>query len=505
MEKVAWHNLPNCLKLSNGDAELIVTTDIGPRIVHYALAKGENILGGSPGVLDKPNQWQLWAGHRIWIAPEHPVRSYGPDNGPIGHMPEGPRGVKLMQPVEPTTHVQKELVVTLDERGPGVTVEHRLTNRGTTPTQLATWGLTIMNGNGTAILPHEPFKRHEDEFLPARPLVLWHYTDLSDPRWQHGPRFLRLTGDASKSTPQKVGIMNKVGWAAYARQGLLFVKRIPYDPTAAYTDHGSNTEVYTEAELLRGREPRPAGDARAGTDRDPQGALVPVRGRDDPEGRRRAREDAGADHREDDGLTPAAPLRRGRRILRCRVARARLSRRAADGDEHERPTTSRATTSGRRSRHCAWSRSQERCPGSSGSRRVRGRASTCIVSHDAACGTAAGEHRRVPTTNALASGGDRPSRRDRVGAPPRRIDRTPRPPAADCQLLSRPHRREAAMMSGITAVNMPRAGQTPVALSREGTLQIVTTPDFDQPQGEYPDDEDWRRRAWSCDRLQPGC
>ena len=70
MEKVAWHNLPNCLKLSNGDAELIVTTDIGPRIVHYALAKGENILGGSPGVLDKPNQWQLWAGHRIWIAPE---------------------------------------------------------------------------------------------------------------------------------------------------------------------------------------------------------------------------------------------------------------------------------------------------------------------------------------------------------------------------------------------------------------------------------------------------
>ena len=59
------------------------------------------------------------------------MRSYGPDNGPIGHMPEGPRGVKLMQPVEPTTHVQKELVVTLDERGPGVTIEHRLTNRGT--------------------------------------------------------------------------------------------------------------------------------------------------------------------------------------------------------------------------------------------------------------------------------------------------------------------------------------------------------------------------------------
>ena len=254
MQKVAWHNLPNCLALSNGEAELIVTTDIGPRIVHYALArghaKGTNILGGSPGDLEKPNEWQLWAGHRLWIAPEHKVRSYGPDNGPIAHTSIGERGVKLLQPVEEATKVQKELVVTLDERGTGVTIEHRLTNRGTTPTELATWGLTIMNGNGTAILPHEPFIRHEDEFLPARPLVLWHYTDLSDPRWQHGPRFLRLTGDASKTTPQKVGILNKVGWAAYAREGLLFVKRIPFDAKATYTDHGSNTEVYTEGSFF---------------------------------------------------------------------------------------------------------------------------------------------------------------------------------------------------------------------------------------------------------------
>jgi hypothetical protein len=250
VDKVTWHNLPNCLKLANPDAEVVVTTDIGPRIVHYALPGGANILGGSPGDVSKPDVWYPWAGHRLWIAPEHRVRSYGPDNGPVAHRPEGTRGVRLMQPVEPTTHVQKEMVVTLDERGPGVTIEHRLTNRGTAPTELATWGLTIMAGNGTALLPHEPFIRHEDEILPARPLVLWHYTDLSDPRWQHGPRFLRLTGDAAKDTPQKAGILNKVGWAAYAREGLLFVKRIPFDAKATYTDHGCNTEVFTRADFF---------------------------------------------------------------------------------------------------------------------------------------------------------------------------------------------------------------------------------------------------------------
>jgi hypothetical protein len=250
VDKVTWHNLPNCLKLANPDVEVVVTTDIGPRIVHYALPGGANILGGSPGDVSKPDVWYPWAGHRLWIAPEHRVRSYGPDNGPVAHRPEGTRGVRLMQPVEPTTHVQKEMVVTLDERGPGVTIEHRLTNRGTAPTELATWGLTIMAGNGTALLPHEPFIRHEDEILPARPLVLWHYTDLSDPRWQHGPRFLRLTGDAAKDTPQKAGILNKVGWAAYAREGLLFVKRIPFDAKATYTDHGCNTEVFTRADFF---------------------------------------------------------------------------------------------------------------------------------------------------------------------------------------------------------------------------------------------------------------
>ncbi len=49
----------------------------------------------------------------------------------------GARGVRLTQPVEKATSVQKELIVTLDERGPGVTIEHRLTNRGTAPDRMA--------------------------------------------------------------------------------------------------------------------------------------------------------------------------------------------------------------------------------------------------------------------------------------------------------------------------------------------------------------------------------
>jgi hypothetical protein len=44
--------------------------------------------------------------------------------------------------------------------------------------------------------------------------------------------------------------MNTVGWAAFARDGDLFVKRFAYDPKAAYADLGANTEVYTSGDML---------------------------------------------------------------------------------------------------------------------------------------------------------------------------------------------------------------------------------------------------------------
>ncbi len=48
METVERLNLPNCLRLSNGEIELIVTTDVGPRVIGYSFVGGENVLGEDP-------------------------------------------------------------------------------------------------------------------------------------------------------------------------------------------------------------------------------------------------------------------------------------------------------------------------------------------------------------------------------------------------------------------------------------------------------------------------
>jgi hypothetical protein len=85
MKKIEYLNLPNCIRLTNGEVEIIVTTDVGPRIISYNFVGGENILGEHPNarVETALGEFKPYGGHRLWIAPENMPNSYAPDNAPI--------------------------------------------------------------------------------------------------------------------------------------------------------------------------------------------------------------------------------------------------------------------------------------------------------------------------------------------------------------------------------------------------------------------------------------
>jgi len=252
MQKVTYLNLPNCYRLSNGTIELVFTTDVGPRVVRYGFVGGENVLGECPeaSVETELGEWKPWGGHRLWAAPEASPRSYAPDNGVLEFEQEGARGVRLRPPVEAATGIQKELSITLDEAGSGVRLLHRLTNRGLWDIEVAPWALTIMRGGGEAIIPQEPYGAHPEHLLPARRVVLWRYTDLSDSRFTLGRRYVRLRSDVGADSPQKIGVENKQGWAAYRLGPQLFVKRFAYVGGAAYPDDGCNNEVFTAGSFI---------------------------------------------------------------------------------------------------------------------------------------------------------------------------------------------------------------------------------------------------------------
>ena len=246
VDRVPCPGQGQCVRLANGTVEVLMATEIGPRIVRYGFVGGDNLLGWVPETAVKTDlgTWRPWGGHRLWSAPEHMPRSYSPDNEPVDVQVSG-RTVTLTQAVEPKTGIEKVLTVTLAESGTGVVVGHRLVNRNLWDIQVSPWALTIMNTGGTIILPQEPYASHDDALQPVRAMTLWAYTDLSDPRWQVGPKFLRLRTDAARAGSQKVGIANRQGWAGYHRNGQLFVKRYDWQESATYPDFGVNTEAYT--------------------------------------------------------------------------------------------------------------------------------------------------------------------------------------------------------------------------------------------------------------------
>ncbi len=254
MEKIRYLDLPNCIRLSNGEVEVIVSTDVGPRILHYSIIGGENIFGlhATAKVETALGEFKPYGGHRLWAAPESMPNSYAPDNSPIEYeFDAGKNSIRLTQPVENVTKTQKEIVVTLDETGSGVSVNHKITNCGADTIEIAAWALTIMRGGGEALIPNEPFAAYAAEtLLPIRNLTLWSYTDLSDSRWRFDKNFICLRVDEEKSEPQKIGVLNKQGWAAYRFERLQFIKRFDFVENAVYPDMNSNTELYTAGNFV---------------------------------------------------------------------------------------------------------------------------------------------------------------------------------------------------------------------------------------------------------------
>jgi hypothetical protein len=248
VRKVAYKGWKNCCRISNGKIELIVTTDVGPRVIRFGFVGGQNLFKEYDAQLGQRGgkKWRIYGGHRLWHAPEAEPRTYFPDNFPVAVEKRGSI-VRFIQPVEPTTGIAKEIDIKLAGNN-RVELVHRLRNAGHWPVELAPWALSVMAPGGTAIVPLPKRGRHPKDLLPGNLLTVWLYTDMTDPRWTWGRKHILLRQDTAP--PQKLGALVPDGWAAYALNGQLFVKKFACVPGANYADFGCNFETFTNHEML---------------------------------------------------------------------------------------------------------------------------------------------------------------------------------------------------------------------------------------------------------------
>lgn len=251
IEKTTYHGWKNCYRLSNSSVDLVALADVGPRLIRFGFVGEENQLCEYPADQGKSGGevWRAYGGHRFWHAPEAQPRTYYPDNEPVEARVTN-KSLHLIQPVEKTTGIQKELEIFLDPSEPRVKIVHRLRNTNLWAVELAPWGLTLMAWGGTAILPIPPRRPHEVDLLPSNTLTMWSYTDLSDPRWTWGKNVILLRQDPEDKIPQKIGCRNSTGWLAYVRQGCMFVKYFDLDQDKPYPDMGCNAEVFNRHDIL---------------------------------------------------------------------------------------------------------------------------------------------------------------------------------------------------------------------------------------------------------------
>jgi hypothetical protein len=251
VEKVEYKGWKSCYRITNGEVELIVTGDVGPRIIRFGFVGGQNLFKEYPDQLGKSGEakFQLRGGDRVWKAPEDPVATWEPDNVPVD-IQITPTGVIARGPVEPGTKLQKEIDVDLASTGSNATVTHKITNHSLFPLEFAPWALTMMAQGGTVVSGFPPRGHHPENLEASNPLVMWAYTNMADPRMKLTKKYLTLRQDSANSQAQKIGMLNSNTWAVYLLNGEAFVKRATADPAKTYPDFGCSFETFTNNEFL---------------------------------------------------------------------------------------------------------------------------------------------------------------------------------------------------------------------------------------------------------------
>ena len=217
--------------------------EAGPRVVRLSLAgQDANLLAEVPDLNWETTYgtFHIRGGHRLWHAPEAMPRTYVPDNDGLEIEPfEG--GVRLRQPVEAPTGIQKVMELKLHPDRPALTVQHALHNAGSWPVELAPWAITQVPLGGMAVLPMQA--PVPSQYLPTGQLNLWSYTHLRDTRLRLDDD-LTLVEGRSRKQPFKIGYFNHAGWLGYLSNDVFFVKRFEPQVGQPHPDQNSNCEVY---------------------------------------------------------------------------------------------------------------------------------------------------------------------------------------------------------------------------------------------------------------------
>ena len=250
MQTVEYGGWKRNVRLTNGEIEVIVTQDVGPRAIRFGFVGGLNVFAEIKAQLGGTGEkeWLLRGGHRLWVAPEESPKTYELDNEAVAVEPI-PNGIRTVQAAGPLSGIAKSIEITVSRNANEVVLLHILRNAGAKPADLAPWALSVMAPGGMAVIPLPKKIPHTERLTHNQVWSIWAYTDFGDPRWTLGSRYVFFRQDPNRG-PNKLGIAQREGWVGYLLGDLLFVKRFGWIDGATYPDGGVNFETFSNQDFL---------------------------------------------------------------------------------------------------------------------------------------------------------------------------------------------------------------------------------------------------------------
>lgn len=239
----------NCIVIRNKHIKLIITCDVGPRVIHFGPADDDvnmfHVRQEEQG-LTGSKEWLIYGGHRLWHSPQIGNRPNQPDNEKV-HYEISNDTVTFFCHEETATRVQKEMSIKIEKDEPVVYVRHKIFNNNLWPIRLASWALSVMHEGGIAIFP---IPQDDTLYMPNYMISFWPWTKPNDPRFTLGEKYMILRHDPKESQWFKIGYRNTAGWCAYLFNGYMFVKKSPFIHDAEYPDFGASFETFADERIL---------------------------------------------------------------------------------------------------------------------------------------------------------------------------------------------------------------------------------------------------------------
>lgn len=243
-KKTVFDNL-EAWELCDGEWTMIAVSGIGPRIAFLG-KDGNNLLywdtkpGGGRG------DWKLRGGHRVWLSRPYADESedtYLTDNAPCAVATDGVRLV-LTAPAHPVHHLERGMEITAHGNG-RFTVTNFVKNTGDLIYSGGVWSPTCIDPRGKTL--RIPLGQNEiswDVVHIAIPRIFaGNRTMLEDPQvsFEGNDLVARCQGHVLKRCAQAPkGIVRM----ECDDTGLVFQKKVVWNPTAAYPLNGCNVAFF---------------------------------------------------------------------------------------------------------------------------------------------------------------------------------------------------------------------------------------------------------------------